>query len=115
MDENPLPSPQPAEQGRLPKSAAVGPTRSGTRGLILLSSAVLVVLLSVLALPKFVHMRSAKAPSLTPRSLAILPLKNRGQDSNSDFLGLSLADVLITKVAYVTSLSVRPSAAIEKY
>ena len=29
--------------------------------------------------------------------------------------GLSLADVLITKLAYVNSLSVRPSAAIEKY
>jgi len=115
MDENPLPAPQPAEQGQLPKLAPVGPTRSRTRGLILLSSAVFVVLLSVLALPKFVHMRSAKGPSLTPRSLAILPLKNRGQDSNSDFLGLSLADVLITKLAYVNSLSVRPSAAIEKY
>jgi DNA-binding winged helix-turn-helix (wHTH) protein/TolB-like protein len=117
MDENPLSSPQPAEQGQLqlPKSAPAGPTRSRTRGLILLSSAVLVVLLSVLALPKFVHMRSAKGPSLTPRSLAILPLKNRGQDSNSDFLGLSLADVLITKLAYVNSLNVRPSAAIENY
>jgi TolB-like protein/Flp pilus assembly protein TadD len=47
--------------------------------------------------------------------LAILPLQNRGEDSRSDFLGLSLADVLITKLAYVSSLSVRPSAAIEKY
>jgi TolB-like protein len=37
------------------------------------------------------------------------------EDSRSDFLGLSLADVLITKLAYVSSLSVRPSAAIEKY
>ena len=115
MNENPLPSPQPAGQGRLPKLAPVGPTRSRTRELILLFSAVFVVLLSVLAVPKFVHMRSAKGPPLNPRSLAILPLKNRGQDSNSDFLGLSLADVLITKLAYVNSLSVRPSAAIEKY
>jgi TolB-like protein len=52
---------------------------------------------------------------LTRRSLAILPLQNRGEDSTSDFLGLSLADVLITKLAYVSSLNVRPSAAIEKY
>ena len=50
-----------------------------------------------------------------PHSLAILPLQNHGGNSNSDFLGLSLADVLITKLAYVSSLSVRPSAAIEKY
>jgi TolB-like protein len=49
------------------------------------------------------------------RGFTILPLQNRGEDSRSDFLGLSLADILITKLAYVSSLSVRPSAAIEKY
>jgi len=73
------------------------------------------VLLGVIVLPKFLPMRSAKEQSLSPRSLAILPLQNHGQDSNSDFLGLSLADVLITNLAYVHTLSVRPSAAIEKY
>jgi TolB-like protein len=69
----------------------------------------------VIALTKLVHIRSGKEQSFTPRSLAILPLQNRGQDSSSDFLGLSLADVLITKLAYVSSLNVVPSAAIEKY
>ena len=69
----------------------------------------------MIVLPKFLHIRSAKQQSLSPRSLAILPLQNHGQDSNSDFLGLSLADVLITKLAYVHTLSVLPSAAIEKY
>jgi TolB-like protein len=64
---------------------------------------------------KLAHVRSTKEQALTPRSLAILPLQNRGEDSRSDFLGLSLADVLITKLAYVSSLNVRPSAAIEKY
>jgi TolB-like protein len=73
------------------------------------------VLLGVIVLPKFLPVRSAKEQSLSPRSLAILPLQNHGQDTNSDFLGLSLADVLITKLAYVNSLSIRPSAAIEKY
>ena len=73
------------------------------------------MLLGLIVLPKFLHIRSAKEQSLSPRSLAILPLQNHGQDSNSDFLGLSLADVLITKLAYVNSLSIRPSAAIEKY
>jgi TolB-like protein len=51
----------------------------------------------------------------TPRSLAILPLQNLGQDSSSDFLGFSLADALITKLDYVRSLTVRPSAAVAKY
>jgi DNA-binding winged helix-turn-helix (wHTH) protein/TolB-like protein len=109
-----LPSFPAAEEVDLRKLAPSGRTRSRTNGLVFLASG-LVVLLAVIILPKFVHVRSGKAPPLTPRSLAILPLQNHGQDSNSDFLGLSLADVLITKLAYVSSLSVRPSAAIEKY
>jgi DNA-binding winged helix-turn-helix (wHTH) protein/TolB-like protein/Tfp pilus assembly protein PilF len=103
------------EQGELPKLAPLGRAPSRTRGLILFSSAVFVILLGVIALPKVVHLRSEKKQLLTPRSLAILPLHNSGQDSSSDYLGFSLADVLITKLAYVSSLSVRPSASIEKY
>jgi len=110
-----LPSSQPAEQGELPKVAPFEPARSQTSRRILLSSAAFVILVSLIALPRFIHIRTAKEPSRTPRSLAILPLQNHGPDSSSDFLGLSLADVLITKLAYVNSLSVRPSAAIEKY
>jgi len=76
------------------------------------------VLVSVVVLLGYAfHLRqSARKPfSGEPRSLAILPLQNLKPDVDSDFLGFSLADVLITKLAYVSSLSVRPSAAIEKY
>jgi DNA-binding winged helix-turn-helix (wHTH) protein/TolB-like protein len=51
----------------------------------------------------------------TTRSLAILPLQNLKKDPSSDFLGFSLADAVITKLNYVSSLTVRPSAAVEKY
>jgi DNA-binding winged helix-turn-helix (wHTH) protein/TolB-like protein len=104
-----------AEQTELPKAAPPRRPQSRSRSLIFLSSTAFLILLGVIALPKFVHVRPGKEPASTPRSLAILPLQNHGQDANSDFLGLSLADVLITKLAYVNSLSVRPSAAIEKY
>lgn len=49
------------------------------------------------------------------RSLAILPLRNLRQNPNDDFLGFSLADAVITKLGPVSSLTVRPSSAIEKY
>ena len=116
-DNAPIVSSRPSEQGEIPEGVAPGPTRPLPRPLIYLSSAALLTLLILLlvALPKFLRLRSAREPSLTPRSLAILPLQNNGQDSSSDFLGLSLADVLITKLAYVNSLSVRPSVAVEKY
>jgi DNA-binding winged helix-turn-helix (wHTH) protein/TolB-like protein/Tfp pilus assembly protein PilF len=50
-----------------------------------------------------------------PRSLAILPFQNLRHDSDSEFLGFSLADAVITKLDYVSSLTVRPSGAVEKY
>ncbi len=115
VGETPLPSSRPLVKGELHNSAALESTRPRTNRLIFLSSVGFAVLLGVIVLPKFLHIRSAKEQPLSPRSLAILPLQNHGQDSNSDFLGLSLADVLITKLAYVNALSVRPSAAIEKY
>ena len=115
IDQIPLALPQPAEDAQLPKLTTPRQTRSRATGLILLLSTALVICLGVIALSRFFHTASGKRPPSVPRSLAILPLQNRGQDSSSDFLGLSLADVLITKLAYVNSLSIRPSAAIEKY
>lgn len=115
IGETPSPSPQSREQGESRKVAPLDPSRSRTRKRILLSFAVLTILSFLVALPWLIRTHTAKGSIRAPRSLAILPLQNHGQDASSDFLGLSLADVLITKLAYVNSLSVRPSAAIEKY
>ena len=49
------------------------------------------------------------------RRLAILPFQNLRHDPDSDFLGYSLADAVITKLGYVQALHVRPSYAIAKY
>jgi DNA-binding winged helix-turn-helix (wHTH) protein/TolB-like protein len=115
MSDTPLSSYQPTEQTELPKLAHPQPRRSRVNRLIFLSTVGFATLLGVIVVMKLVQIRSGKGQSTAPRSLAILPLQNRGEDSTSDFLGLSLADVLITKLAYVSSLNVRPSAAIEKY
>jgi len=110
--ETPVPS---GEQSELPKPVPLRSIRSRTGRLILLCSVGIAILLCAVVLPRFLHTRSGKEQPLAPLSLAILPFHNSGQDSSSDFLGFSLADVLITKLSYVRSLSVRPSAAIEKY
>lgn len=79
---------------------------------------VLVLLATVGLIAKFTQ-RSPAPPKLThvqePRTLAILPLQNLKQDADSDFLGISLADAIITKLDYVSSLNVRPSTTVEKY
>jgi serine/threonine-protein kinase len=49
------------------------------------------------------------------RSVAILPFKNVGNDRETDFYQFSLADAVITELARVRSLIVRPSSVIIKY
>lgn len=114
-DGGTLPSPPSAQVREVSKEEPGPRTGSQTSKVLFFSSAALVLLFCVVFLPKLVHVRLEKPQFSAPRNLAILPLHNSGQDSSSDFLGFSLADVLITKLAYVSSLSVRPSAAIEKY
>jgi serine/threonine protein kinase/tetratricopeptide (TPR) repeat protein len=48
-------------------------------------------------------------------SVAILPFKNLGNDKETGFYEFSLADAVITELAHVRSLIVRPSSAIVKY
>src|SRR6185436_16863004 len=49
------------------------------------------------------------------KSVAILPFKNVGNDPQSSFYEFSLADAVITELARVRSLVVRPSSEIAKY
>ena len=50
-----------------------------------------------------------------PRTLAVLPFRNLREDPQVDFLGFSLADAVITKLAYISALTVRPSSSVERY
>jgi DNA-binding winged helix-turn-helix (wHTH) protein/TolB-like protein len=49
------------------------------------------------------------------RTLAVLPFRNVRPDRETDFLGFSLADAIITKLGYVGEITVRPSSYVEKY
>ena len=54
-------------------------------------------------------------PDKERRSVAILPFKNVGRDDSTAFYEFSLADAVITELARVRSLIVRPSSVIVKY
>jgi DNA-binding winged helix-turn-helix (wHTH) protein/TolB-like protein/tetratricopeptide (TPR) repeat protein len=103
-----------------PAIVVEGHTRSQAPGApvpkkVFAAAAMLGIALIVLA--SWVYRRQAatrKGPP-TPPSLAILPFQNLRQDPDSDFLGLSLADAVITKLGYVSALNVRPSSSIERY
>jgi DNA-binding winged helix-turn-helix (wHTH) protein/TolB-like protein/Tfp pilus assembly protein PilF len=91
--------------------------RKTTRRAVLSIAAAALLSIAILAVTKFLHPAQPKTSQAAAahRSLAILPLQNLKQDSENDFLGFSLADAVITKLDYVSSLTTRPSAAVEKY
>lgn len=53
--------------------------------------------------------------SAGPSRVAVLPFVNHRQDAETDYLCFSLADAVITRLFYVPSIIVRPSAYIDKY
>lgn len=75
------------------------------------------LLVAVVALLGYFSARKLNAPptAARPRSLAVLPFRNLKQDSETDFLGFSLADEIITKLSYVNALTIRPSSSVDKY
>lgn len=88
------------------------PTRINLAGI-----AVLLAIASGLLIYFFLHQRQT-VQSISPirvRRLAILPFQNLNHDPKSDYLGFSLADAVITKLGYVSTLTVRPSSSVQKY
>ena len=77
----------------------------------------LAVLVLAVAVIGYLSIRKSNKPttSVRTRSLAILPFRNLKQDPQTDFLGFSLADAVITKLGYINALTVRPSSSVDKY
>ena len=91
--------------------------RKTTRRAVLWIAALALLSVAILAITKSLHPTKPRTSQVaaTHRTLAILPLQNLKRDPDTDFLGFSLADAVITKLDYVSSLTVRPSKAVEKY
>ena len=71
-------------------------------------------------LPRPQQMEAHETPSTSVgdkarKSVAILPFKNLSNDQETSFYEFSLADAVITELAHVRSLVVRPSSVIVKY
>jgi DNA-binding winged helix-turn-helix (wHTH) protein/TolB-like protein len=87
-------------------------SRSRAIGIILLILGIALVGVGYFA---YRQRSTSRHPLEARRRLAILPFQNLRRDPDSDFLGYSLADAVITKLGYVQALRVRPSYAIAKY
>ncbi len=75
------------------------------------------LVLAVAAMAYFAYSRRPPASGARAgtRTLAILPFRNLKADGEADFLGFSLADAIITKLGYVSTVIVRPSSYVDKY
>ena len=80
-----------------------------------IATALLILMCVLVGFTGYLRTLPESSSSSQPRTLAVIPFQNVGQDAGSDFLGFSLADAVITKLGYVSSLSVRPSSAVEQY
>jgi DNA-binding winged helix-turn-helix (wHTH) protein/TolB-like protein/Tfp pilus assembly protein PilF len=49
------------------------------------------------------------------KSMAVLPLKTLGAKPGDDYLGLGLADALITRLGRMRQIAIRPTSAVQKY
>jgi TolB-like protein/Tfp pilus assembly protein PilF len=55
------------------------------------------------------------ATGATVRSLAVLPFKPIGAGDEDEYLGLGMADALITKLTNIREINIRPTSAVRKY
>lgn len=96
-------------------SSAPLPTKKSRFRLGILAIGSLLII-SIGAIYFVYHHRSTQIiASVQSRRLAVLPFQNLRASSETDFLGFSLADAIITKLGYVSELAVRPSYAVQKF
>ncbi len=67
------------------------------------------------SMPSFAPDISQTSTGTEKKSVAILPFKNLGGDAASDFYEFALADAVITELAQIRSIIVRPSSVISKF
>jgi len=69
----------------------------------------------LLAAAGFIWTNYSKSADASPQSLAVLPFTTIGDPGNEAFLGLGMADAVITRLGRTGKLLVSPTAAVRRY
>lgn len=83
--------------------------------LLIVESAALVALAAILFTRESVWSGQSEPHQTTPKTLAVLPFHTLGSKSAGDYLGVGLADAVITRLSNISQLAVRPTSSILKY
>ncbi|MCA1732769.1 MAG: serine/threonine-protein kinase, partial [Acidobacteria bacterium] len=86
-----------------------------TRKRAVIFSALVAVVITGLAVSRFIRPAPAAPLQQEIKSLAVLPLKTLHPEASDSYLGLGMADTIITKISQVRGLTVRPTSAVRKY
>lgn len=86
------------------------------RKYILFAGSAACLILMTIAAVFLLWTRNRAIPDPAPgKSLAVLPLKPIGEESNNEKLGLGMADAIITRLSKVEQIQVRPTSSILRY
>jgi TolB-like protein/Flp pilus assembly protein TadD len=89
---------------------------SRKRRAVALAALLLVITAALVAGLSYLFFKSSTPEAQTEiKTLAVLPLKSLNREAGDDYLGLGIADTIITKVSQVGGLTVRPTSAVSKY
>jgi len=96
-------------------SPAVSGSPGQKKTRVLLPAIVSLLVVAIALGAYYFSSRSANPGNSKVRSLAILPFRSLGVDSGSEYLGLGMADTLITRLSSLKKVAIRPTSAVLKY
>src|SRR6266480_1671488 len=76
-----------------------------------------ITVIVLIAAVSYVLITKERKPTTAPaiKTIAVLPLKPLGSDPGDEYLGLAIADTLITRLSNIRQIVVRPTSAVRKY
>lgn len=111
----PLSSGSAATPGNREVTTSRFPLNSLTRRILIATSLVGLLIVAGLVYAFFFRQGATPPAQTEIKSLAVLPLKSLNREAGDDYLGLGIADTIITKVSQAGGLTVRPTSAVRKY
>jgi DNA-binding winged helix-turn-helix (wHTH) protein/TolB-like protein/TPR repeat protein len=91
------------------------PRRSGRINFYVAAVAVCVLIGALITLGYRLRHRASASESLAGKTIAVLPFKTIGADSEKELLGLGMADALIIRLSRLEELSVLPTGSVFPY
>jgi DNA-binding winged helix-turn-helix (wHTH) protein/TolB-like protein len=114
------------DDAALRRSSTVTPPASGvsadsrqrlsqTKAIVLTIAVLLVVSVAVMTAYYYSSIAPKAAAASNVKSLAVLPFKSLSGETGDEYLGLGMADTLITRLSNLKEMAVRPTSSVMKY